>query len=147
MMTLTPKPQASSSGTAPVSIRCRLRGELKYSLPRGEQSCGISLAPIPSREGIFRSPEKRKMRAESGRIRPDLPDASPSAAHQTQASQTTPAPTAPPAVPLRVWDLALLWCFALVLWCFLPEPLPTNDAPGGKAEQTHTSPSTFPTPR
>lgn len=147
-------PSQSYGGTprrdmpTPISIRYRLRGELKH--PFGGGGRGVEHAPqlIPSVEGIFRSPAKREMRVESGWGRSDLPLPSLAPAPQAHTGQSGPvSTTTPPVERLRVWDLALLWCFALILWCFLPEPLPTNEPVGITNEQSHASPATLPIPR
>jgi len=138
MMTLEQEAPVSSFESAFVGLRGDKSRESKTSLPRRGATRWACHMTGPLLGGDITIRRVSDSGLKSGWACPDLPVAPASAESH---SQTTATPSAPPAAPLRVWDLALLWCFALILWCFLPEPLPTNDAPGGKAEQTQTSPT------
>jgi len=35
----------------------------------------------------------------------------------------------------RIWDLTLLWCFAFVLWSFLPAPVSTDSEVSDKTHE------------
>lgn len=83
----------------------------------------------------IRSPAKREMKTESGWVRPDLPATTSFLKAQNLSQQPTAAvPDRPTREHFRIWDLTLLWCFAFVLWSFLPAPSP---AAGELPEKSH----------
>lgn len=146
------KPQASPCEPTPISLsylasdfvalRRDKSRESKISPPRRGPAFGACRRTGPLQGGDISIRRASESGLKSGWVRPDLPVASPSS--QTQNLPQQPQPTAAAREPFRIWDMLLLWCFALVLWSFLPEPLNTNSGAGqagasAKVEQNPVS--------